>query len=160
MLSEMCTYTFPTYASTAVTNSLSSSVGRESFMPPRRSLITTNACSGSKYCDSWFTNWKKEIQMLLLFKKCQLIFITKNINLFTLYDFVHTIWYTSALSDTSVCMIITDYEQTKNVQDNKCCSVICGRMYFRQLCSSQNSHTYKKIIHSQGSNNPISVTIM
>jgi len=24
----------------------------------------------------------------------------------------------------SVCMIITDYKQTKNVQDNKCCLVI------------------------------------
>jgi len=46
---------FSTYASTALMNSLSSSVGRESFMPPRTSLITAHACSGSKYCDSWLT---------------------------------------------------------------------------------------------------------
>lgn len=83
---------------------------------------------------------KKEIQMVLLFKKCQLIFITKNINLFTMYDFVHTIWNTiwniSVLSDTSVWAIITDYKGTKNVQDNKCYLVICGRIYFWQICSS------------------------
>lgn len=59
----------------------------------------------------------------------------------------------------SVCTIITDNKQTKTVQDNNGCLVTCGRIYFWQLCFSQNSQIHK-IIYSKGSNNPISVTIM